>query len=301
MPTFYSLRTQKSTRPFAESDTSPAVGNESPSAEPPQRARNHLRIGAWGAISPLPAPSMAAGVLFSCLLALLLLSSPLLQVGRCQLDADGDVPEVAAEGGNLGIVGDEFHNSGDGYISSAPGVDTTCVFPKNAARLVTAGEETELLVGMSNEGEANLRVLAIRASLHFPFDHHMLIQNLTVQEFFNASVPSSSQATFPYIFAVSKYLQPGSFDLVGTIFYEVEQHPFMSTFYNGTIEVVEAGGLFNIESVFLVTLGVALVSLLVLWAYGQIQNLSKKTKKAPKVEIGTGTTDASMDEWLQDN
>ena len=25
----------------------------------------------------------------------------------------------------------------------------------------------------------------------------------------------------------------------------------------------------------------------------------KKTKRAPKVEVGTGTTDASLDEWLQ--
>jgi len=28
-----------------------------------------------------------------------------------------------------------------------------------------------------------------------------------MQEFYNATVPLSAQATFPYIFAVSKYLQ----------------------------------------------------------------------------------------------
>ncbi|RWR81732.1 translocon-associated protein subunit alpha [Cinnamomum micranthum f. kanehirae] len=239
--------------------------------------------------------SMAIRVFF----LLLLLTSPFLfQVVRCQSD-DVEVAEVV-EGGDLGIVGDGVQDFGDGSFAPAAGVDTVCVFPKNAARLVTAGKETELLVGlMNNEGESPLNVLAIRASLHLPFAHHLYVQNLTVQEFYNASVPFSAQAAFPYIFTVNKYLQSGSFDLVGTIVYEIDQHPYQSIFYNGTIEVVEAGGFLSIESVFLFTLGIALVGLLFSWIYGQIQNLSKKTKRAPKVEVGTGTTDASLDEWLQ--
>ncbi|KAG4168672.1 hypothetical protein ERO13_A12G039300v2 [Gossypium hirsutum] len=76
-----------------------------------------------------------------------------------------------------------------------------------------------------------LNIITIEASVHLPFDHRMLVQNLTAQVFDNASVPPSTQATFPYIFALSKFLQ--------------------------------------------------------------------KTKAASKVEVGTGTTDASMDEWLQ--
>lgn len=70
-------------------------------------------------------------------------------------------------------------------------------------------------------------------------------------------------------------MQPGSFDLVGTIIYEIDEQPYQSTFFNGTVEVVEAGGILSIESVFLVTLGVALLVLLGLWIHGQIQNLSK--------------------------
>ncbi|XP_020260513.1 translocon-associated protein subunit alpha-like isoform X2 [Asparagus officinalis] len=217
-------------------------------------------------------------------------------VVRCEADANEVVSEDAGE---LGIVGDEAQDFSDSSLTSAVGVDTICVFPKNPKRSVPAGEETELLVGIQNEGESSLNVLAIRASLHFSFDHSMLVQNLTVQEFYNATVPLSSQATFPYIFAVSKYLQPGLFDLVGTIIYEIDQHPYQSVFYNGTIEVVEAGGFLSVESIFLVTIGVALLGFLGLWAYGQIQNLSKKTKRAPKVEVGTKTTEANMDEWLQ--
>ncbi|XXG74983.1 hypothetical protein AAC387_Pa07g3579 [Persea americana] len=229
----------------------------------------------------------------------LLLASPFLfNVVICQSN-DVEVAE-AVEGGDLGIVGDDVQDFGDGSFAPAPGVDTVCVFPKNPKRMVTAGEETELLVGvMNNEGESALKVIAIRASLHLPFDHHLYVQNLTVQEFYNASVPFSVQATFPYIFAVNKYLQSGTFDLVGTIVYEIDQHPYQSIFYNGTIEVVEPGGFLSIESVFLFSLGIALAGLLGLWIYGQIQNFSKKTKRTPKVEVGTKTTDASLDEWLQ--
>ncbi|KAK7341291.1 hypothetical protein VNO80_24217 [Phaseolus coccineus] len=231
-------------------------------------------------------------------LALLLLASPLLQVARCQSDSD-DVVETTEESSDIGIVGDDAQDFGDGTFSSAPGIDTISVFPKNSARLITAGEESELLVGVKNDGDSSLNVIAIKASIHLPFDHHLLVQNLTAQGFNNGSVPASSQATFPYLFAVSKFLQPGNFDLVGTIIYEIDDHPFQSTFFNGTVEVAEAGGFLSMESVFLVTLGAALLVLLGLWIHGQIQHLSKKTKRAPKVEVGTRSTDASTDEWLQ--
>ena len=232
---------------------------------------------------------------------LFLLASPLLQVARCQSDSDEAV-ENADGVSDIGIVGDETddaHDFSDGSFPSASGIETICVFPKNAAKLVKGGEEAELLVGLKNNGQSILNVVAIKASVHLPFDHRLLVQNLTAQVFNKGSVPSSTQATFPFIFSVSKFLQPGPFDLVGTIVYEIDQQPFQSTFYNGTIEIVEPGVLFSMESVFLFTLGIALLVLLGLWINGQMQNLSKKTKRAPKVEVGTKTTDASMDEWLQ--
>ncbi|XP_020202882.1 translocon-associated protein subunit alpha [Cajanus cajan] len=231
-------------------------------------------------------------------LALLLLASPLLQVARCQSDSD-DAVETTEESNDIGIVGDDVQDFGDGNFASAPGIDTVSVFPKNSARLITAGEETELLVGVKNDGDTSMNVIAIKASVHLPFDHRMLVQNLTAQGFNNGSVPASAQATFPYLFAVSKFLQPGTFDLVGSIIYEIDDQPFQSTFFNGTVEVVESGGFLSMESVFLVTLGAALLVLLGLWIHGQIQHLSKKTKRAPKVEVGTRTTDASTDEWLE--
>ncbi|KAI4318328.1 hypothetical protein MLD38_032052 [Melastoma candidum] len=200
-------------------------------------------------------------------------------LSRCQSDPEVDIADAAAD----------------------EGVDKYCKI------VVPAGEETELLVGLKNNEESDLEVIAIKASVHLPFDHRLLVQNLSaqvadcsaLQGFWNSTVSASAQATFPYIFAVSKYLQAGIFDLVGTIIYEIDQVPYQSTFYNGTIEVVEVGGFLSMESVFLATLGIALLVLLGLWIHGRIRQLSKKTKRTPKVEVGTGTTDASLDEWLQ--
>ncbi|XP_059656625.1 translocon-associated protein subunit alpha-like [Cornus florida] len=238
---------------------------------------------------------------FFFLSLLLLLTAPFLQVAQCDSDADSDVEgaEAAAEVSDLGIIGEDAQDFGDGNYSPAPGIETVCFFPKNPGRVIAAGEESELLVGIKNEGELGVNVIAIKATVHLPYDHRMLVQNLSAQAFNNASVPPSAQATFPYIFAVSKYLQPGTFDLVGTVIYEVDQSPYQSTFYNGTIEVIEAGAFVSVESVFLFCLLIALLVLLSLWIQTQIQQLSKKSKRAPKVEVGTGTTDASMDEWLQ--
>lgn len=117
--------------------------------------------------------------------------------------------------------------------------------------------------------------------------------------FNNGSVPPSAQATFPYTFAVRKYLQAGTFDLIGTIVYEIDQQPYQSTFFNGTVEVIEPSGFLSIETVFLVLLGLGLVIALGLWIQARVQNFSKISKRAPKVEVGTRSTNASMDEWLQ--
>ncbi|KAI5433904.1 hypothetical protein KIW84_020947 [Lathyrus oleraceus] len=90
------------------------------------------------------------------------------------------------------------------------------------------------------------------------------------------------KASFPYIFSVSKFLQPGPFDLVGTIVYEMDQHPYQNTFFNGAIEVVEPGVLFSMEFALLFTLGTALLVLLGLWINGQIQNLKEPELLQPE-------------------
>ena len=42
--------------------------------------------------------------------------------------------EAAEESGDIGIVGDDVQDFGDGTFPSAPGIETISVFPKNSAR-----------------------------------------------------------------------------------------------------------------------------------------------------------------------
>ncbi|KAF2301978.1 hypothetical protein GH714_031118 [Hevea brasiliensis] len=214
---------------------------------------------------------------------------------RCQSDSDAEVTEAAEEVSDLGIVGEDAQYFGDGSFSPAPGVDTVCVFPKNSARLVPAGEDTELLVGLKNDGESSINIIAIKASVHLPFDHRLLVQNLTAQAFNNATVPVSTQATFPYIFSVSKYLQPGSFDLVGTIFYEMDQHPYQSTFYNGTIEVLSLVASSVLSQFFLLPLELPFLDSLVYGFMVKYRTFLRKRRGLQrwKLELGLG-----MPQWM---
>lgn len=54
-------------------------------------------------------------------------------VARCQSDSDDAVDNIE-ESSDIGIVGDDAQDFGDGTFSSAPGIDTISVFPKNSAR-----------------------------------------------------------------------------------------------------------------------------------------------------------------------
>nr|GMD92144.1 translocon-associated protein subunit alpha-like [Ipomoea batatas] len=119
-------------------------------------------------------------------------------------EAEAEVVEGTEEGGDLGIVGEDAQDFGEESLSPAPGVDTVCVFPKNPSKSVPAGEKSELIVGMKNDGESTLNVLFIKATLHLPFDHRYLVQNLTTQGFSNSTIPPSAQATLGFhIYLVS--------------------------------------------------------------------------------------------------
>ena len=70
-------------------------------------------------------------------------------------------------------------------------------------------------------------------------------------------------------------MQPGSFALVASILYKVDEQAYRNVFYNGTIEVVEGSGFVSGETIFLVTLGMGMLGLLGMWAYGQFTKISK--------------------------
>jgi len=73
--------------------------------------------------------------MFSCILCMVMIRCGFfyLLVARCQSDSE-DVVEAAEESSDIGIVGDDVQDFGDGTFPSAPGIETISVFPKNSAR-----------------------------------------------------------------------------------------------------------------------------------------------------------------------
>lgn len=70
-------------------------------------------------------------------------------------------------------------------------------------------------------------------------------------------------------------MQAGAFDLVGTIVYEMDGKPYQSIFYNGTIEVVEDGPLFRMESVFLSGLLISFIVVLIIYIQNGLRHMTK--------------------------
>ncbi|MCO5570061.1 hypothetical protein L7F22_023775 [Adiantum nelumboides] len=235
---------------------------------------------------------------------LLFVSWLLLCISFCALSEQGDpdaqeVDDDSASDPGDALIANSAQEYSDVELVPARGVHTVYFFPKDADKSIPAGEEAEVIVGISNHGDLPLNVHSIWASLHLAYDQRYQIQNFTASEFGKSIVPPSVQASFPYTFTVSKFLQPGRFALVASIFYEVDGTPHRSVFYNGTIEVIEPSGFLSGETLFLVTLGSGMLGLLGMWLYGQFQKLSKKTRRTKKVETGTRSMDAVNNEWLQ--
>eukprot|EP00850_Spirogloea_muscicola_P021525 SM000252S09077 [mRNA] locus=s252:139656:141602:- [translate_table: standard] len=196
--------------------------------------------------------------------------------------------------------------------------------------VVQAGAPMECMVGLSNTGSSKLTVVGIRSTLHMPGDYRMLVQNLTATEIANATVVPGVQASFAYNFRLHPalqrdpnsqqgshgsdaapragtttlpllaFMQPREFTLATAIFYLVDGQLHASAAFNSTVDVTEASGPLSGETIFLTLLAAGVLGLLGMWAYAQLQKLSKKSRRAkPGVETGTRTIDVQSNEWLQ--
>lgn len=79
-------------------------------------------------------------------------------------------------------------------------------------------------------------------------------------------------------------LQPGSYDLVGHVVYEVDGKAHRSVFHNGTIDVAEAGYLPKGETIFLSLFGLGFLGLLGMWTYSKVQESIKVQHWVPRTQ-----------------
>eukprot|EP00026_Physarum_polycephalum_P014236 Phypoly_transcript_14727.p1 GENE.Phypoly_transcript_14727~~Phypoly_transcript_14727.p1 ORF type:complete len:246 (+),score=51.86 Phypoly_transcript_14727:114-851(+) len=134
---------------------------------------------------------------------------------------------------------------------ASPDVSTAFVFPDHPARVVTAGDIVEVLLGFVNNGDREFNITSVSASLNHPLDYRYFIQNYSRAEY-GLLVQPKEQVSVSYRFRPDPLLEPRDFGLVVSVFYEDESGKnFTNAFYNGTITIVEADTGFDLQQLFL--------------------------------------------------
>jgi len=169
------------------------------------------------------------------------------------------------------------------------------VFSRYRDGRIPLGKVVELILGFKNSGQKSFNVTSIHGSFRYPGEISVYVQNFTAWRG-GALVRPGQHLTFLYYFFPDDLLEPKDYTFVTTVSYSDEENVnYTSTFYNGTIYMVEEAISFDFQTVFTYFL---LLSVLALIGYVVYINLPKKVRGAKIVETGTRTTDSS--EWTSD-
>eukprot|EP00695_Tsukubamonas_globosa_P003232 TRINITY_DN527_c0_g1_i3.p1 TRINITY_DN527_c0_g1~~TRINITY_DN527_c0_g1_i3.p1 ORF type:complete len:289 (+),score=108.74 TRINITY_DN527_c0_g1_i3:109-867(+) len=157
-------------------------------------------------------------------------------------DAEDDIDEAELAARYAAAYGQQQAQQGGSqqmFLTSSPDVETTYVFPEFMDQKIPAGAVVDALCGFQNTGVETFSVQYMRAFLVSPqnWNHH--IQNYTTFRY-NVSVPAGEESSILYRFRPDAYLEPREYGLKMEVFYVAPNNEtFVSTFFNGTITVVE--------------------------------------------------------------
>jgi len=181
-------------------------------------------------------------------------------------------------------------------LTSSPHVSCTYIFPESPNEEFIIGNTVEILLGLSNTGEAPINVTSVSASLRYPTDWRYFIQNFTRQAV-SVIVRSGEEATFIYRFVPDPMLEPRDFGISAEVFYhDFEGGNFTSSFFNDTVKLVESSESIDLQTLFTYIGIVGVAGLVLFIIYKAVSD--KKGKRISKLETGT-QKDVVDDEWLE--
>jgi len=130
-----------------------------------------------------------------------------------------------------------------------PDVETTAIFPDFPDKRLVLGQPISILLGFTNKGKGSFNITGIGAHLHSPVDLTYFIQNYTARRVVGAPVGPGQQASVEYYFFPDSQLEPLKFWFSAWVLYNNSRDEmFVNTFFNSTIELVEADVGFDIYS-----------------------------------------------------
>jgi len=181
----------------------------------------------------------------------------------------------------LGIVLGQINSTAP--VGPSPDVSTAFVFPDHPAKVITAGDIVEVLLGFVNNGDREFNITTVAASLNHPLDFRYYIQNYTKLEY-GLLVQPKEQVSVSYRFRPDPLLEPRDFGLVVSVFYEDESGTnFTNAFFNGTVTIVEPDTGFELQQMFLYIgfLGVlGLVGYFAFQSFGGASGSGKKDRRS---------------------
>eukprot|EP01125_Pyxidicula_operculata_P004651 TRINITY_DN1749_c0_g1_i1.p1 TRINITY_DN1749_c0_g1~~TRINITY_DN1749_c0_g1_i1.p1 ORF type:complete len:242 (-),score=49.73 TRINITY_DN1749_c0_g1_i1:106-831(-) len=135
-------------------------------------------------------------------------------------------------------------------ITSARDVLVSGLFPRHSDARIPTGKYSEILLGFTNAGRKLYNVTAIQASLRYSLDPSMFVQNFSAWRY-STIVRPGEQFAFSYQFYPEELLEARDYALVANVFYNDEDGTvFASTFYNGTVYLVEELTPLDFQTVF---------------------------------------------------
>jgi len=198
-----------------------------------------------------------------------------------------------------GVDTDDDDDEEEEALGPHKAVSVSHFFPNNVDKRLPAGEQVDVLFGFHNNAETDLNITTISASFVDPRDYSYHVDNFTSYNY-NSIVAKGEKQTFEYAFVPDESFDPREMGLTITIEYSDGDNDYVSTIYNGTIDIVEPRDFTDTTTFFtyVVTVlgGLLLAFLIYRFAFG-----TKKSKKGSRpIETGTSKTMTSHEmEYLE--
>jgi len=263
--------------------------------------------------------------LFAWLFIFLTLGTALLNVhvGVRAEDDDGDdgedaeipshaPPQASEEEDDADATTADAEEDKDFRLVPSPDVSTSIIFPDYPDKRFPVGEKITVLIGFKNTGKSGFNISYVGAHLNSPFDLSYYIQNFTVREV-GATVEPNNEISIEYAFMPDKSLEPLEFHLNAWVLYNnTANDMFMTTFQNGTIELIEKPSEFDAKQFFSYVLfaGVlGLVGYIFLSLSGSLNKTSSSVDRSRSSSSHSGSSSSSssggaasssasaLDEW----
>lgn len=125
----------------------------------------------------------------------------------------------------------------------------------------------QFLIGVKNNGNKDFVIETIDASLRYPQDFSMNIQNFTSYAY-NRVVKPTQEITLAYSFMINEMFNERPFGfLVNLLYKDLEGKLYSNAVFNQTVNIIEINDGLNLEILFVYVFLISLVGLIVFAIY----------------------------------